>query len=1013
MKKNFRTRAVLMSTVFAPTVLLAAPVSAQSSDMGISDDAQAIIVTGTRVRTANLESVSPITTISSDEFAQRGTVRTEDLVNQMPQVFAAQGAANSNEATGTAQVDLRGLSPSRTLVLVNGRRLPYGSPKNIPSDLNQIPTPLIQSVEVLTGGASAVYGSDAIAGVVNFKLMDNFEGFRFTGSIGGYQHNNDRDELRDLLDRNNEMVPGAYLKPKETVWNGFTTELSAVMGANLADGRGNVTAYATYRKVNAILQKDYDYSACALGATGAGGIDYSCSGSATNDPANLTNAGSLPDLPRSFRVSNGEFVTGSALYNFAPYNYYQRPDERYSIGATAHYVVNDNFKPYLELSFMEDRSVAQIAPGTNSAGISNTSEGISGINCDNPFLSAQQANFLCTSRGLSTGSIYDTNGAYVGPEAIAEGVLIARRNVEGGNRQDDIQHQTFRLVGGTRGAIAGPFNYDVYGLYSKVSYRSRFSGDANRTRTAKAFNAVRNSAGDIVCAVNADANPNNDDAKCVPLDYFGASASQEAVDYVAEVKSITGDTTLLNIVGVIDGNLGEFGIRSPFANTGVGIAFGYEFRKNTVDYQPDEIYQSSSSPELPISGSSAVKELFGEIVVPLVEDRPFFEALSFEGAYRYSNYDTGFKTNTYKLGLNWSPVKDIRFRGSYQQAVRAPNIIELFSSQNLFEVELTENADGSFDPCSGTNPVATLQQCLNTGITAAQYGNIVDNPAGQFNSLIGGNPNLNPETAKTISIGAVFQPRFVRGLNISVDYFDIKVKDLVGSVNPNLSMANCIANGDPYFCGLIKRSAAGSLWQGESGYFQRFNVNTGSLQTKGVDIAVDYRMDLNDLGINAGRMTFNLAGTYLSSYKTVPLPNSTASDIYECKGLYAGLCGRPRPEWRHRFTTTWAPSDAFNMTLGWRYVSSVKIAQTSTQPALAGSYSAVNRKLNARSYFDLSTAYTVREDLTFRVGVNNLFDKDPPLTTTAAIEDGGNGNTYPQFYDAAGRYLFLSANVGF
>lgn len=1016
MTERTSLRAALMCSAFALGAFVSMPAAAQETPAGANatmDEGEAIVVTGSRIRSLNLESVSPVTTVSSEEFASRGTVRTEDLVNQLPQVFAAQGANNSNEATGTAQVDLRGLTPSRTLVLVNGRRLPYGSPKNIPSDVNQVPTPLIQSVEVLTGGASAVYGSDAIAGVVNFKLMDNFEGLRLSGSVSGFQHNNDSDSLRDLLDTNNALVPGAYPKPKKSVTNGFATEVSAVLGSNMADGRGNVTAYATYRKVNPILQKDFDYSACALGTTGANGDKYSCSGSPTNAPANLTNGGRIPGLPTSFRVANGQFVPGTQTYNFAPFNYYQRPDERYSLGAMAHYEVNENFVPYVELSFMEDRSVAQIAPGTNSAGITINSDGISGVNCDNPFMSAQQADYLCTSRGISTKSIYDAQGNYVGPEAIAQGVRVSRRNVEGGPRQDDIQHQTYRIVGGARGEIAGPFKYDVYGIYSKVSLRSRFFGDANRVRTSKAFNAVRNSKGEIVCAVNADASQTNNDAKCAPLDYFGPQASQAAVDYVLEFKGITGDTSLINIVGVVDGNLGDYGITSPWADSGVGIAFGYEYRKNTVDYRPDEIYQASASPELPITGTTIARELFGEMIVPLIDKKPFFHALSFEGAYRKSDYNTGFKTDTYKLGLNWAPVRDLRFRGSYQRAVRAPNVIELYSSQTLFEVNLTQNANGSYDPCSGASPIATFAACARTGVTAAQYGNIIDNPAGQFNSMIGGNRALQPETAKTMSLGAVFEPSFVPGLTVSVDYFDMKVEDLVGSVNPNLALSNCLNTGDPYFCGLIQRGGTGSLWQGESGFFRRFNVNTGSLQTKGVDVVVDYRMDLDNIGIGGGRLGFNLVGTYLDSYKTVPLPNSPKADVYECKGLYAGLCGRPRPEWRHKFMTTWIPSDDFNLALTWRYTSAVKIAQTSSQPALAGSYAILNKELGARSYFDLAASYNVRKDFTLRLGVNNILDRSPPLTTTAAIEDGGNGNTYPQFYDSAGRYLFLSATVGF
>ncbi|MHB9879523.1 TonB-dependent receptor domain-containing protein [Pacificimonas sp. ICDLI1SI03] len=1011
---------------------LAAPAFAQVQDTAPDTDAELpgtvpvpqqttgaesaeIVVTGSRIRSANLTSVSPVTTLQSEEFLQRGTVRTEDLLNQLPQVFAAQGAANSNEATGTAQVDLRGLTPSRTLVLVNGRRLPYGSPKNIPSDVNQVPTPLIESVEVLTGGASAVYGSDAIAGVVNFKLIDDFEGLRLSGNLSVSQHSNGRDELRDLLDRNDEVVPGAYPKPDTTVWNGFTQEYSAVMGANLDEGRGNVTAYATYRKVNPILQKDFDYSACALGTAGEGGGEYSCSGSGTNKPANFTNSSQIPGLPTSFRATgDGQFVPGTSTYNFAPDNYYQRPDERYAIGAFAHYEINDHLVPYMEVNFMDDRSVAQIAPGTVAAGITVNASGISGINCDNPFLSDQQANFLCTSNGLSTGSIYDAEGNYVGPESVAEGVRVARRNVEGGPRQDDIRHQTYRLVGGLRGELAGPFRYDVFASYSNVTLNSTFSGDSNRQRTANAFFAVRDSGGNIVCAINADGNPDNDDPACAPLDYFGADAGQEATDYTAEVKSIQGTTSLTNIVAVIDGDLGEYGIASPWADGGVGIAFGAEYRKNAVDYNPDEIYQNAASPEIPIAGSVTAKELFGEVIVPIVEGRPGIDLLSFEGAYRYSDYDSGFETDTYKLGLNYSPIRDLRLRGSFQRAVRAPNVIELLSSQSLFEVELTQNANGSFDPCAGSTPAASLAACANTGVTAAQYGNIVDNPAGQFNSLIGGNPDLQPETANTWSLGGVLQPAFVGGLTISVDYFSIEVEDLVGSVNPNLALPNCLASGDEFFCNLIQRDSSGSLWQGEQGFFRRFNVNTGSLETSGVDLTVNYQTNLDTLGMgDAGSVNFNLVGTYLDSYKTVPLPDSPDSDIYECKGLYAGLCGRPRPEWRHKLLTTWMSPWDFDVSLTWRYVSSVDIAQTSSQPALSGSFAEVNETLGSRNYFDLAGSYEIREAFTIRAGVNNVFDRDPPLTTTAAIEDGGNGNTYPQFYDAAGRYLFVGATVDF
>ncbi|WP_442678850.1 TonB-dependent receptor domain-containing protein [Sphingomonas sp. ASY06-1R] len=989
------------------------PANAVQSEVAAAEaEGSEVVVTGSRIRSANMESVSPVVQISGAEFTTRGVTRAEDLVNQLPQVFAAQGSANSNEATGTAQVDLRGLSPSRTLVLVNGKRLPYGSPKSTPSDINQVPTALIRNVEVLTGGASAVYGSDAIAGVVNFNLIDDFQGLKVSANIGGYQHNNGADGLRDLLDQNDALVPGAYPKPDKNVWNGFTQEYSAVVGSNMADGRGNVTAYGSYRKIKPILQADYDYSACALGTTGTNGDQFSCSGSGYNFPANFANTGGLVNVPTQFRADNGQFVSGRRTYNFAPANYYQRPDERYTLGAIGHYEISEHAVPYFEVSYMDDKSTAQIAPGVITGGIYGSA---GGLNCDNAFLSAQQAQFVCGAAGLSTVGNYDANGNYLG-SAVANGIVVNRRNVEGGNRQDSIHHSTFRIVGGVRGKIDEAFSYDVYGSYAKVSYNSRFVGNANNTRFANALNAVvdrrtgSSTSGKIVCAINADAISTNDDSRCAPLDLIsGNAASAESIAYIGQEQQITGSTALTNIVASVNGDLGKYGAVLPWATNGIGVAFGVEYRKNTLDLNPDEAYQTSTEPEYPVHGSTTAKELFAELNVPLVEDRPFFKLLSFEGAYRYSDYDTGFKTDTYKLGLNWSPISALRLRGSYQRAVRAPNVVELFSSQSNFEVELTELSNGSYDPCSGESPLATAAQCANTGVTAAQYGKVIDNPAGQFNALIGGNPNLVPEKADTWSFGGVFQPSFIPRLTLSVDYFNIKVKNLIGSVNPNLALKNCLYNADPLSCSTIHRGPGGSLFLTSDSYFERFNLNTGSLQTSGIDLSVDYRQPLEQLGT----LSFNLVGTYLDSYKTKPLPTSPAADIYECSGLYGGLCGRPRPEWRHKLLTTWSTPIKLDVGVTWRYVSSVKISQTSSQEALSGSYAALNRKLNSRSYFDLSLGYDVLDNARLTVGVNNVLDKKPPLTTTAAIEDGGNGNTYPQFYDATGRYLFASLSFKF
>lgn len=992
--------AALAATTLLST--LSGPLSAQDVANATIEE---VVVTGSRIRSPNAESVSPITTLSSDEFESRGVMRTEDLVNALPQVYAAQGSSASNEATGTAQVDLRGLSPDRTLVLVNGRRLPYGSPKSVPSDLNQIPTDLIQSVEVLTGGASAVYGSDAIAGVVNFKLIDDFEGIKFTTNWSKAQHSNDDGTMESLLDSN------GYAKPDSTVWDGQAQDYSLIMGTNIDDGKGNITVYASYREVDPILQSERDYSACALAAAGDRGEQLACGGSGFAYPANMSNTLGLSGVPTAFRVDNGQFVDGGNVFNYAPYNYYQRPDKRYAFGALAHLEINKHVNPYMEMSFMDDRSTAQIAPGTVAGGINGS---LGGLNCDNALLSDQQADFLCGAAGLSTAGNYDADGNYLGPDAIADGILVRRRNLEGGPRQDELRHESFRVVLGTDGELAGPFNYDFFASYANVSYRSRFMGDANTQRLANALNAVEDrrpgsaTFGEAVCAINADADPTNDDPGCLPLDYFGSDyASAGATDYVLENKGITGDTALTNVVFSVNGDLGEWGIKSPWADYGVGVAAGFEYRENTLDYRPDEVYQVAVTPELPISGDVSVNEVFAEVNVPLVDGLPMVDMLSVEGAYRYSDYSSDFTTDTYKLGINWSPVADLRLRGSYQRAVRAPNVIELFSSQQRFEVELTQLPNGSFDPCSGENPFASLEQCARTGVTAGQYGSIQDNPAGQFNTLVGGNQELKPETADTYAFGLVYSPESIAGLTVSVDYFDIEVEDLVGSVNPNLAMSNCLETGDSYFCNLIQRGQGGSLFLFEDGYFERFNINTGSLQTKGIDLSVDYGIGVGDLG----DIMVSFVGTYLDMFESTPLPNSPSSEIYDCVGLYGGLCGRPRPDWRHKMRANWVFPFDLSVALTWRYISSVDIAQTSSQPALAGSFAAVNKALDDRNYLDLSAGYRFSEHVTVRAGINNLLDRDPPLTTTAAIEDGGNGNTYPQFYDAVGRTIFMGLTL--
>jgi len=982
---------------------------AQATTGSAADDV--VVVTGSRIRQANLVSTSPVTQVDSEELDLRGTVRVEDMLNTLPQAFAAQGSAVSNGATGTATVNLRGLGSVRTLVLVNGRRLPFGSPlpAGQAADLNQIPSALVERVEVLTGGASAIYGSDAVSGVVNFIMMDDFEGIRLDAQYSFYQHKNEN-SVQGLINEFNAINPDQFKLPDDHVIDGETVELTGIMGVNSPDGQGNVTAYVGYRNVDEIRQAERDFSACAFG-TRNNGEEFTCNGSGTNAVANFLNVN--PALSQGwFRVdpSNGTFIPRdftTDTFNFNPFNFFQRPDESYKLGAYAHYRVNDHIEPYAELTFNMNETAADIAPsGVFGGGVAGQS---GGINCDNPFLSDQQVDFLCTSNGLSGSDI-------------AQGVLIFRRNVEGGARSNTLRHTTFRSVLGVRGNLNEAFDYDVYASYANVNLSQAYKNEVSVTRSSRALNAVRDGSGNIVCSVNADSDPANNDPACVPYDIFsGNGPSQAAINYIGAELLAQGNTVQQVVSGSISGDLGVYDVRMPWADNGVGIAFGAEYRRDFLELNPDAAFQQApnsdgfgqGSQTLPVEGSTDVYELFGEIQVPIIENRPGFESLSFEAAYRYSDYSSGFKTDTYKIAGDWSPVEDFRLRASFQRAVRAPNVVELFTSQTLGLFDLTAGPNGNFDPCSGDfdpnsanpEPARSFEECARTGVTAAQYGAIADNPAGQFNTLQGGALDLEPEEADTWSVGFVATPNFLPGLTLTVDYFDITIEKLIGTLAQQTVLENCLDTGDPGFCSLVNRGNGGTLWANPTGFIVALNQNTGSLETRGVDVVAGYTVDLGELGADGmGSLDFNLVGTYLDAL----VFNNLGEAPKDCAGTYAGGCSSifqtPNPEWRHSFRTTWhTPWQDISLSGSWRYFSSVD---------LFGGGAEINQTLDEQHYFDLAGVWQVRENARINLGVNNIFDNDPPLSSVVG-SGAGNGNTFPQVYDTLGRYVFAGATVDF
>jgi iron complex outermembrane receptor protein len=1000
-------------------LLTSAAATVAAPAYGADQTIQEVVVTGSRIASPNLETTSPVTQVTAADIAVQGVTRVEDLINQLPQAFAAQNATVANGSTGTATVNLRGLGSPRTLVLVDGRRMPYGgvSSASVAADLNQIPAAMVERVEVLTGGASAAYGSDAIGGVVNFIMKKDFEGVQIDAMVGAYQHKNDfggqgQTNLRGVIAGRAATNPTAFALPDDNVTDGESREFNILMGVSTEDGRGNITAYAGVRDNKKVLQRDRDYSACSLDTNPT--ESFECGGSATSFPGYFYFPSSVPNPDQDPEDENDDFIKAftidpnlgfrpfnadTDLYNFGPTNHYQRPDRRYTLGAFGHYELSEAADVYTQLMFTDYESVAQIAPGGNFFD-SNT------INCDNPLLSPQQLALV----GEDCGTLDDD-----GNEITSVPLYIARRNVEGGGRQQRFENVSFRALLGIRGQISEAWDYDVSAQYSALIADQSANNYFHKTRLTRSLE-VR-----VDDRVDAQGNPVNaatfgtnqcqafldgTDPNCVPWNPFVlGGVTPEALGYLQVPGLQQGKIEQEVYQAVVTGDLGVYGIQSPAASESIKVAFGIEQRYDRLSNVTDDptsqfLLSGTGGPTIGIDGSTEVLDLFTEIRLPLVQDAAFADQLGMELAYRHSDYDP-ITTDTYKVGLDWAPIQDVRFRASYQRAVRAPNVVELFTSQgfNLFDLP--------GDPCgaklAGTVGAASDAACLATGVPASALRTAgLDSPAGQYNFLQGAatpDSGLVPEKSDTYTYGVILQPSFLPKLAMSVDYFDIEIEDALTPRGPDSSLNGCYFGNDPVSCSFIQRNANGSLWRG-TGHVIDLNTNIGSITTKGVDLSMSYTgVEVGSLG----ELSFNLVGTYLDELVyDIGIPGNAP---VECKGKYSGaLCGIPNPDWRHHFRIGWETPWNVDLALTYRYYAAV----TNIVPATAAN---IDYELGSRSYFDLAGNWAVTEKSSVILGINNLLDKDPPITS--AVGTTGNGNTFPQTYDALGRWIFLRGQVSF
>jgi len=1020
---------LLLGAASAAALTFSLPAAAQDQST------ETVVVTGSRIPQQGIYAPSPVTAVGQQELKLEGTTGVETLLNNLPSVMADQTSGASNGATGTATVNLRGLGANRTLVLVNGTRLMPGDPTNEgggdngAADLNQIPAGLVDHVEVLTGGASAVYGSDALAGVVNFVMRKDFEGIEVDGQYSVNQADNTSSFYRGL------NTAAGFPNAKEGIWDGQNVSGTLIMGANTDNGKGNVTAYVGYQNTAAVLSAARDFASCSIGTNtdsnpnvAIDNTSHVCSGSSNyNRWISIDNyVGHTPyDF---FETGTGHSGTGAFVpytgtpaehFNYGALNYLQRPDTRYQGGFFAHYEVNKELDVYTSFMFTDDYTIAQVAPSGLFLGTGTISGAYVQVNCNNPLMTVQEAAAICPGGGA--GNI--TPG-----QALLE---IGRRDIEGGNRIDNLRHTAYRAQIGARGDLGDGWSYDAYAQYGYTIFSENFQNEFSKSRvqaalevdptTGKCYAAEPNAQGIVT------------DSSCVPLDIFNGvgSITPQMLSYVKASGFQEGYTEEQIVSGNITGDLGQYGLQSPWAQSGVALSVGTEYRAEYLQNLTDSAFslgenpsvtdlygQGGAKPSVPRSGFNVV-EGFGEIKVPLVQEKPFAEDLSFNAGYRYSSYSSSGPVSAYKYGLEYQPIDDFRLRASYERAVRAPNVLEAYAPLNV--VLFTGQ-----DPCAGI----TTGECA----TVPGHGSgILSCPANQCNQQVGGGItaglNLKPEIGDTRTIGVVFTPTFIDGFTATVDYFNIDVSNALESINPNVTLAQCYGAGataqsEAFFCPLVHRNAQGQIFGGGS-YVESVTQNTGFDHTKGWDIEANYNLDLDSMAFTSGygSVQFAFVGTYTQQFEVEPLAASgtyPGTGSYNCAGLYGTICTVPQPKWRHRLRVTWATPWDVDFSANWRFLSATRLDGNQSNPLLKTNYCTsgvvcsdpVDSHINDFWYLDLAADWNVRTGVDMHFGVNNVFDRLPPTLTTKALSAVlGNDNTYPGTYDSLGRTFFIGATI--
>lgn len=976
MMETILSRSIRLICLGGVTLGMQAAYAQTAAPAEATGQAAVVTVTGSRIAAPGAESPSPLQVLTAEDIAASGATNLQELLLQNPTIGTPGiSRTNSNFATasaGVATIDLRDLGTSRTLVLLNGRRFVSGVPGSSSVDLNSIPTDFIERVELLTGGASATYGSDAVAGVVNIITKRNFNGILLDAQMGETYEQGD-DQKR---------------------------KASITFGTSNAEGTANVMGHLGYSRQGAVMSRDRKFAAVdqysrMAGVTGEAadafviqrpfysgftpaGTFYPDSGSFTYDAAGNP-------IPANTNGANGGQATG---FNRSAYRAIAVPTERFLMALTGELQLNANHSAFFEGNYASTRVSTTIEPYPLGAEDIYPSTGgqvpaeflVNGSYVRNPIVPQYLWDRISDTDGDGARDYYFT-----------------RRMADFGNRGSRAERDTFRVATGLKGLIADKFNYELFGAYGQTKEAQESGGQVNVLNFRNALEAIvdvddLNGNGSRTDAICRDANARAQG--CVPANIFGAmTMSPEAVRYIAAPGSLQSVITQTIVGGSVNGDVWELPA-GPLS-----FATGFEWRKEESRATPDALTQAglnagNATPET--QGDFSVKELFLETRVPVLKDVAFAKQLTLLGAYRASDYSTVGRTNSWNAGIEWSPVSDFKVRATRSLSTRAPNIDELYQAPSQ------DFPTGIQDPCLGVT--ATSSGLYDAACRAAPgvMANINANGAFTLNQsdLQGisgynrGNPDVQEEKGRSTTVGVVWTPRSIRALNrvtFTADYFKIKIADAIVPTDRQYALRNCYAGGNQAFCSFITRrpAAVGANSAGSLEFIDTAVSNSGGLGTEGVDLTVGW----NDR-VGPGRMNTRLAYTWVRNLWDRGLPEA---DIDES----AGEIGSAKNKASLNLGYQW---NNFNIQstinyIGKSYLDDQFLSGFDLPPKSIG--------IGSRTYTDLQLTYALKKSTELYFGLDNVFDTKAPPIISGLPGNVTGAETAADVYDAVGRRVYV------